>query len=57
MYDYHVSYYDPFPYQKNYATSDWNEVLDILKKYKNVTIHLHNSIRNRSSCPYCNEDN
>ena len=55
MYDYHVSYYDPFPYQKEYATSDWNEVLDTLKKYKIVSIHLHNSIQNRSLCPFCTE--
>lgn len=56
MYRFHVSYYDPFPYEKNFATSLWDDVLDILERYTMVRVHLHNKIRNRSTCPFCTED-
>lgn len=56
MYRYHVSYYDPFPYQQSYATNDWSEVLTLLEKFGPVQVHLHNSIRNRVSCPFCTDD-
>ena len=54
MFEYHISYYDPFPYQKYYATSDWDEVLTFLRKYDSVQVHIFNRIRNKSICPYCN---
>lgn len=56
MYIYHISYYDPFPYLKHYATNDWNEVLSLLETYTNIQVHIHNMIRNRSSCPFCSDD-
>lgn len=56
MYRFHISYYDPFPYQKHYATNDWSEVLYLLDKYTNIQVHIHNTIRNRHSCPYCTSE-
>ena len=56
MYKYHVVYYEPFPCEKQFATSDWSDVLELLNKYKNIRVHIHNSIRNRNSCSYCTKD-
>ena len=56
MYEFHLSYYDPFPCLKHFATSDWNDVLAILRKYNCVHVHIHNSIRNRFMCPFCTKD-
>lgn len=56
MYKYHVSYYDPFPVKREYATNDWSDVETILVKYGSVSVHIHNRIRNKSMCPYCVKD-
>lgn len=53
MYKYHVSYYDPFPFEKEYATNDWSEVEAILSEHGSISVHIHNRIRNKSMCPYC----
>lgn len=52
MFKYHLSYYDPFPYQRHYATSDWNEVLSYLERYGRVDVHVSGFCKNGANCPY-----
>lgn len=56
MCDYHVVYFDPFPVQRKFVTSDWSEVLELLDIHKNIIVHIHNSERNCDLCSCCTED-
>mgnify|MGYP006889089109 CR=1 FL=1 len=52
MFKYHLTYYDPFPYDRHYATSDWNEVLSYLERYGRVDVHVSGFCKNGANCPY-----